>query len=161
MDRGVATSRAGRGRQGWLALSRPASVTIGHKWSVPTTVVGADKPLRAQPATAAPLEHGPPSSGPPAADAPAPSELEGAPQGKAQVQLQRGRFVVIVATLDLTQGTGKILHVKHVPQAMVPTISPSTIASVRLLDRSGRVLGDYRNGSGTRLTFRAKKIRRR
>ena len=144
MDRGVATKPSRpRPPRLVLALSRPASVTIGHKWSVPTTVVGADKPLRAQPATAAPLEHGPPSSGPPAADAPAPSELEGAPQGKAQVQLQRGRFVVIVATLNLTQGTGKILHVKHVPQAMVPTISPSTIASVRLLDRSGRVLGDY------------------
>ena len=71
----------------------------------------------------------PATSGPPAADAPAPSELEGAPQGKAQVQLQRGRFVVIVATLNLTQGTGKILHVKHVPHAaaisMNLSISPT------------------------------------
>jgi hypothetical protein len=62
---------------------------------------------------------------------------------RSQVQLERGAFVVIVASLNLTRRTGKILHVKHVPQAMVPTALPSTIASIRLLDRNGRVLGDY------------------
>ena len=35
------------------------------------------------------------------------------PAVRSQVQLERGAFVVIVASLNLTRRTGKILHVKQ------------------------------------------------
>jgi len=52
-------------------------------------------------------------------------------QTKPQIELKKGRFVVIVATINLTRSTGKILHIKHVPQAQVSTIDAANTAAIR------------------------------
>jgi hypothetical protein len=124
-----------------VAQKSPARVVIGAE-SAPARIAAGEKPPRA-PAAAAPPPVVTALLGPPVED-PGPVRLaQNLPAVRSQVQLERGAFVVIVASLNVTRGTGKILHVKHVPQAMVPTVVPSTIASIRLLDRNGRVLGDY------------------
>jgi hypothetical protein len=64
-------------------------------------------------------------------------------QTKPQVELKRGDYVVIVAKLNLSKTTGKILHVKHVQQAQVPTTESANTAVIRLLNREGTVIGTY------------------
>jgi hypothetical protein len=143
-DRAAVSSNAAGPPKLVLALTSSAPVIIGREGSLPPIVAG-EKPVGRQLAFATPLAIVPALPGPPSEGPAVLSQAEelATPPVRSQVQLQRGQFVVIVASLNLTRGTGKILHVKHVPQAMVPTVAPTTIASIRLLDPSGRILGDY------------------
>jgi hypothetical protein len=56
--------------------------------------------------------------------------------------LHRAPLVSIVATLNLTRGTGQIQYVRHVAQGMIPTAPITSTASIRFLDAAGNVLAD-------------------
>ncbi len=67
-----------------------------------------------------------------------------APPEKMYMGLKEGRFVSIVATLNLTRHTGKILYVNHVQRALVvPQQVMEGRAFIRLFDRGGKLLGQF------------------
>jgi FG-GAP-like repeat len=57
-----------------------------------------------------------------------------------QTELKEGRFVSLIATLNLTRRTGQILYVNHVHRAMVTVRVVEGRVVLRLRDRSGKTL---------------------
>jgi len=129
----------------FVALSRPAEVLLGRESPPLANKPSVDeRPPLPVPAAAGPPDITPAMPGPPIfVEAEDFGPQDGAVREKPQVELKKGKFVVIVAKLNLTQSTGKILYVKHVPQAQVPTREPTNIAAIRISDRTGKAVGTY------------------
>ena len=62
---------------------------------------------------------------------------------RSQVELKEGPFVNIVATVNLTKNTGKILYANHVQKALVRTVVIERRAILRALGQKDKVLGEY------------------
>jgi hypothetical protein len=60
-----------------------------------------------------------------------------------QVALRRGRYVSVVARVNLTRQTGEIRFVNHLSRALVPTVPAGDRARIRLLDAGHRVLAEH------------------
>ena len=71
------------------------------------------------------------------------AEAEPPQEERMQVKLQEGRFVSVVASVNLTRSTAKIMYVNRVPKAMVPPAPAERRAAIRFKDAGGQVLGEY------------------
>ncbi|MBZ5725198.1 MAG: VCBS repeat-containing protein [Acidobacteriia bacterium] len=92
-------------------------------------------------------------SGPPPVEvglAAAPGALQEAALAAAEAQAQpaafeeaTGDFLSVVARVNLTKGTGTLVHVNRVQRAMVPRAAGTARASLRWKDAAGKVLETY------------------
>jgi translation initiation factor IF-1 len=129
-----------------ISYQGPPIPAIGRDTAPPLPTPAQEIPTPPAPAGQK-LEPKPAMPGPPGpqrgADF-APLQADVAPRAaQSQVALKEGRFVNIIASLNLSKGTGKILYVNHVQRAMVPTMAVEPHVSIRLLDRSNSMLGEY------------------
>lgn len=81
---------------------------------------------------------------------PAPEEFgfEGATEAmvtanELEVNMASGDFISVVAEVNLTNGTGKILYVNPVSRALSPAAGGAIAFELRVLDAAGQVLGAY------------------
>jgi hypothetical protein len=56
-----------------------------------------------------------------------------------EVNMATGNFVNVVATINLTQRTGKILYVNPVTRALTPAPAAESNVEIRVLDRDGQI----------------------
>ncbi len=54
-----------------------------------------------------------------------------------------GDFISVIASVNLTKQTGVIRHIDRVGRAVVPPAPKADIASVRFLDKAGKVIGTF------------------
>ncbi|MBX9962901.1 MAG: FG-GAP-like repeat-containing protein [Burkholderiales bacterium] len=90
----------------------------------------------------------------PAMDAPAERNVSQAARATAEpderttwnraVSLRKGKFLSLVATVNLTKGTGQIVSVQQVNRAIVSSEEQDNRATVRVLDTAGAVLAEHR-----------------
>jgi hypothetical protein len=62
---------------------------------------------------------------------------------RMHMQTKEGRLISVVATLNLTRHSGKVLYINHVRRGLVPETVPDTRAYLRVADRSDKELGRF------------------
>jgi translation initiation factor IF-1 len=102
----------------------------------PKLMVGENKPAPPKPAQYAPprVEHS-------VIFPQLPEQFHAAQASRFKVT--PGRFVSVVATVNLSKQTAKILYINHVVKAVLEPSPVDRAASLRITGRNGRVLGEY------------------
>jgi hypothetical protein len=78
----------------------------------------------------------------PAAEAPADMSLAAA--SELEVNMASGNFINVVATINLTRRTGKILYVNPVSRALTPALAPGSDVEIRVLSADDQTLDTFR-----------------
>lgn len=130
---------------GDTALGRPMTVMPGvawhdvmsyctNQWMSSYTFKGLLKRLQAE---------GQLSAGPTPAGDEAGSTTDAAAAAAMEVQMDSGSFINIVATVNLTRGTGKIMYVNPVANILLPAPDEASRASLRVRTADGQLIQEY------------------